>query len=80
MKRLATTLLLIVSLSALGQTIYMPSFRPYSPKVSAQGFSTTASVTGFDALFANPAAFSIAPTEITPLSFNTTGYLPCFNW
>jgi len=61
-------------LVALDQT-FLEAVAPVSPVLKAQGGVSTANAEGFDALFANPAAFTAVRPSITLLDLETTAHV-----
>lgn len=70
---LVAALFVFIGFAGAEDIVYMDPFVVYSPSVMAQGGSASASASGYDALFANPAAF-IGTKERFSLSFTSWGF------
>lgn len=78
MKKAAVALTLALgasSLFALDQ-VFLEPVQPISPTLKAMGGVSTSNAHGYDALFANPAAFADEKVSLTFLSLETTAHLP----
>lgn len=82
MKTMKLRTLCLIVLSSLiptaglqAETIFLPEFKPVTPVVQAQGGSYTAVAEGYNALFTNPAGFSLEGSDLT-FNFQQNTFLP----
>lgn len=71
------TILFLASTQAYGlDQVFLEPVAPVSPVIKAQGGTSTSNAAGYDALFANPAAFADETVSLTILSMEATGHIP----
>ncbi len=72
MKKLtfAITAFCALSFSVAAEEVSMSALTPLRPSIMAQGGSSVATATGYDALFSNPAGFASSKGSLTLLSVN----------
>jgi len=73
---LLTLLLLTATPSFALDQVFLEPVQPVSPSLKAQGGVSTSNASGYDALFANPAAFADDTVSLTFLSLESTAHVP----